>query len=158
MLVKKVFVRKKAYDKLLKHVCATNFLYETGGVLLGYRYWRIYYITDVTFPCRCGSNSRMTFVLNGEEHTRQVIKIIKNYLIPPRLIGVWHSHTTDDGTLSLQDEQSNRILVNQMGELLSMIVIRTKSKSNIQLIAYCELKDFTTFLCDVKIGLTGRQE
>ncbi len=50
-------------------------------------------------------------------------------------IGVCHSHITEDNSFSVQDRESNRVLVRQIGEMLSIIVIQQK-ENEIGIIPY----------------------
>lgn len=122
---------------LKKQVIATGFQYEIGGVLLGYKWFRKFYVVACTFP-RYGGDlqaTKMTFILNGSEHTEEMERIQQQYIFPLKLIGVWHSHITEDNSFSLQDRESNRLLVRQIGEMLSIIVIQQK-ENEIGIIPY----------------------
>lgn len=148
-----IVITRNAYDRLQKYVYATDFQHETGGVLIGYNWLRIFYVVAFTFPQSFESvnATKMTFVLNGEEHTREMEKIRSKYFIPPKLIGVWHSHITEDVSFSLQDKMSNKLLVNQVGEIVSMIVIQWKGNS-IRVVPYCISRNNSQFLCKVRIA------
>lgn len=144
----RVFIKRDVYDRLRKHVCSTDFEYETGGILLGYKWSKTFGIIACTFPYYNGNvqATKMSFTLNGEEHTKEMEKIREKYIFCPELIGVWHSHTTKDDSLSVQDRKSNGILVRQIGEMLSIIITPTASKT-IQLTTYYISKDNREILC-----------
>lgn len=148
----KVVIAKHAYERLRKHVYATGFRYETGGVLIGYRWCQKFYVVAFTFPrpFRNADATKMTFVLNGEEHTEEMERIKSKYILQPKLIGVWHSHTTEDDSFSLQDRMSNNLLVSQIGEMLSIIVMQRK-RNGIQLIPYYISEENQEVLCRARI-------
>lgn len=130
-----MIMKESTYNRLRKYVCNTDFQYETGGILLGYRLlWR-FYVVDYTFPHCIKNKRRMTFILNGEEHMKEMERIKKKYFIRPELIGVWHSHTTEDNYLSMQDRESNKLLVRKFEGLLSVIVTQ-QEVDEIQLTSY----------------------
>ena len=141
-----MIMKESTYNRLRKYVCNTDFQYETGGILLGYRLlWR-FYVVDFTFP-RCLKNKRrMTFILNGEEHMKEMERIKNKYFVRPRLIGVWHSHTTEDSSLSMQDRGANKLLVRKFGGLLSVIVTQQGMKG-IQLTSYYISRKGEMHLC-----------
>lgn len=149
IFIPKVIVTKTAYTKLLNHVFATNFQYETGGILLGYSFLKIFYVTAFTFPCHFQNATKTTFILNGKEHMEEMERVRKGFRFRPKLIGVWHSHTTDDTFLSLQDQESNNVLVNQFGKILSLIITQ-KAVDGIQLTAYYISEKRTIHLCKCK--------
>lgn len=145
----KVIVKKTEYTKLLNHVYTTDFQYETGGILLGYSCLQIFYVTAFTFPSHFKNATKMTFVLDGEEHMEKMERVRHGFLFPPKLIGVWHSHTTDDISLSFQDKESNEVLVSQFGKILSLIITQ-KVADGIRLTAYYISEKGTIHLCKCK--------
>lgn len=122
IIIPKVIVKKSVYQTIRNHVYNTGFQYETGGILLGYRIFGIFYIRAATFSRCSEKTTRMTFILDGEEHTRQMEMLRKGFWSPLDMVGVWHSHTTNDTTLSAQDMESNKLLSNSFGEIVSIIV------------------------------------
>lgn len=153
MLIPRVIIGTSAYNELLNRVCDTSFQYEIGGVLIGYKYLRIFYIVALTFP-RCYRNmGKVSFVLNGEEHTEDIEKIREGFLFPTKIIGVWHSHTLEDNSLSLQDRESNRLLVTRFGDMLSVVVTSQKGKKDIRLTSYYISKDNKTYICKAAIRI-----
>lgn len=149
IFIPKVIVKKTAYTKLLNHVYATDFQYETGGILLGYSFFQIFYVTIFTFPRHSTNATKMTFVLNGEEHMEEMERVRKGFGFHPKLIGVWHSHTTDDISLSFQDKESNEVLVSRFGKILSLIITQ-KAVDEIRLTAYYISGKGTIHLCKCK--------
>lgn len=148
MLSPKVVIGKHIYEKLQKHVCAIDFQYETGGVLLGYKFLRMFYVTACTFPRYDGKvqATKMSFILDGEEHAQEMERIRKKHILAPKLIGIWHSHTMGDEAFSLQDKESNGLLVKQIGEMISVIAIQQNSDS-IRLVPYYVSKDNKELFC-----------
>lgn len=146
IFIPKIIVKKTAYTNLLNHVYDTDFQYETGGILLGHRCLQIFYVTAFTFPRHSENATKMTFILNGEEHMEKMERIRKEFRFKPKLIGVWHSHTTDDSSLSVQDKESNEALASQFGEILSFIVTQ-KAVDEIRLTAYYISPKGTIHLC-----------
>lgn len=136
MFIPKVIIRKKAYRQLMSCVYATGLRYETGGMLLGYRFMRIFYIISITFPRRPERATRTTFILNGEEHTEDAEKIMGRFIPHLQLIGIWHSHTTEDNSFSLQDKETNKKLVEQIGRMLSVIIIPHRESNDIRMVPY----------------------
>lgn len=136
MLKHKIIISKRAYDQLLRHVCYINFQYETGGIVLGYKCLGMFYIVAFTFPQTHRNADRTRFKLNGKEHMKEIEKIEKKFVFQPQFLGVWHSHTTEDISFSLQDQKSNELLVNQFEEIISIIVIQKKKAADIKLIPY----------------------
>lgn len=146
MLKHKIIINKRAYDQLLRHVCCVNFQYETGGIVLGYKCLRMFYIVAFTFPQTHKNADRMRFTLNGKEHMREIEKIEKKFVFQPQFLGVWHSHTTEDISFSLQDQKSNELLANQFGEIISIIVIQKKKAFDIKLSPYYITRNRQEFL------------
>lgn len=153
MLYPKVIIRKSAYHKFLKYVHKTDFQYETGGTLIGYQCLGIFYVAAFTFQSHSGKATKMTFILDGEKHSKTLKRIRRNFIIPPRFLGVWHSHTTEDSSFSLQDRTSNEILVGQLGRIISAIVIRGNERERVQLLPFYILKNNRELLCKVSISI-----
>lgn len=141
------------YDRIQRHIYHTNFQYETGGLLLGHKFLRTYYVIACTFPncCRNVQATKMTFVLDGREHTEKMNQIQNKCVIPLRLLGVWHSHTTQDDLLSAQDKKSSRALAKKNGQVISMIITKQK-QGTIKITSYCILKGNREVSCRTKIA------
>ena len=151
MFVPRIIINPMVCNQLMNHVCATDFQYETGGVLLGYRFLRMFYIIGITFPRHPESATKTTFILNGEEHTEDARKIMGSFIPNLRLIGIWHSHTTKDDSFSLQDRETNSLFAEEIGRMLSVIVIQEPDTDNIQLIPYYISEKGKEFLCKYTI-------
>lgn len=143
----KIIISPIVYKQLMNHVCSTDFQYETGGVLLGYRFLRIFYIIGITFPRHFEGATRTTFILNGEEHAEDAKKIVGRFMPNLQLIGIWHSHTTKDDSFSLQDREANKLFAGEIGRMLSVIVIQKSDTDNIRLIPYYISEKGEEFLC-----------
>lgn len=148
----KVIISKIVCIQLMNHVHSTGFQYETGGMLLGYRFLWIFYVIGITFPRHSEKATRATFILNGEEHTEDAEKIMERFVPHLQLIGIWHSHTTEDNSFSLQDKETNKILVEQIGRMLSIIVTQRRGSNVIRLDPYYISANSREFLCKYTIG------
>lgn len=142
-----VIINKKAYRQMLAWIHTTGFQYETGGVLLGYKFLWIFYIMGITFPRQIDGATRTSFILNGEEHAEDAKKIMEKFVPYLKLLGIWHSHTTKDYTFSVQDRMTNRLFVEQIGSGLSVIISWQGRKDNIQWFPYFISKNDREFLC-----------
>lgn len=151
MFMSKVLINKTAYRELLNHVHKTGFRYETGGLLLGYKVFRMFFVAAVTSQKFSKNMKRMTFILNGKEHTEKMQRIRKSVKIQPQLIGIWHSHTTDDDSLSLQDRKSNQLLAKQFGKIISVIITQKKEQVGVRVASYHISHNNRTSLCKVYI-------
>lgn len=162
MVMPKVIISKMAYRQLISHMRATGFQYETGGVLLGYRFLWIFYIVGLTFPRYFTRATRMSFILNGEEHAEDAEKIVGRFIPRLKLIGIWHSHITEDKSFSMQDRKTNELFTGQIGRMLSVIVTQCRESNGIRLIPYYISGNSGECLCkytiqgDRKYGKTGR--
>lgn len=151
MFKPKVVISPITCKQFVNHVCATGFQYETGGVLLGYRFLRMFYIIGITFPRHPEGASKATFILNGKEHTEDAKKIMGRFIPNLRIIGIWHSHTTKDDSFSLQDRETNRLFAEKIGRMLSVIVTQEPGTDNIRLIPYYISEKGKEFLCKYTI-------
>lgn len=113
---------KKAYEQIEKCVKSADNTYEVGGVLVGYRLLNFFFVVEVTFSENVAYASKTAFILDGELHTKKATDIIEKHHIHPKIIGSWHSHILDGGSLSKQDRISNRHLASLLNGALSMIV------------------------------------
>lgn len=119
-----VVFMKKAYRKISEIYAKAQDKYEVGGVLLGYRVGKMFFVMEVTACEEKQDNNLTTFYLDGEKHTAMAKSIAKRYWISPRLLGVWHSHIINDQTFSVQDSESNKKLAVLMNGILSVLVIK----------------------------------
>lgn len=130
-----VFVAEKAIQAIRQCMTKADNNYETGGVLIGYKLGRIYFVVAVTTTDNNVNSSKVSFVLDGVEHTRKVNDIIMTFdhARAPSVLGIWHSHICDGHGFSRQDKVSNMALAKLFGGALSMLV--TKSANTILLSA-----------------------
>ena len=94
---------------------------------MGYNLGRIYFIVAVTTPDNNINSSKVSFVLDGVEHTRKVNDVImtSGYMCTPSVLGIWHSHICDGHNFSRQDRVSNMALAKLFGGALSMLVTKS---------------------------------
>ncbi len=119
---RRVIITKKAFHTIRQCVLEADDNYETGGVLIGYNLWRMYLVVAITMPNTNSNTSRVSFLLDGAEHTRKVNDIVSGFRFSPAMLGIWHSHICDGHKFSKQDRLSNRILAKSLGGALSMLV------------------------------------
>ena len=115
-------ITRRASHAILECVLQAESQHETGGVLIGYRLGRIYLVAAATVSDPGSRDSRVSFVLDGAEHTQKVKDILAGYKLRPATLGIWHSHICDGHSFSAQDVDSNRILAKRFGGILSMLV------------------------------------
>lgn len=126
-----VIITKKVFRTIRQCVLEADNNYETGGVLIGYHLWRMYLVVAITTPSTNSNSSRVSFFLDGMEHTQKVNDIISGFRCSASALGIWHSHICDGHKFSKQDTLSNRMLAKTLGGALSMLV--TKSTHSIEL-------------------------
>lgn len=119
-----VIITRKASRAIREHILKVDCNYETGGILIGYRLCKVYFIVAVTISDKADGSSKVSFFLNGVEHMRKVNDIISCFRCPPSVLGIWHSHILDGHNFSEQDKTSNRILAKELNGTLSMLVTK----------------------------------
>lgn len=143
-------ISKKAYRSILENITYANNMYETGGILIGYKILWFYFILDVTSQEKISKKSQTSFFLNGDFHTKSAETIIKQYSLTPCVLGLWHSHICYDTEFSQQDKIANRQFATIFErEILSMIVIMYGNY--IKLATYCVLPNGNQTLLSKKI-------
>lgn len=122
-----VFITGKVIRVIQECVTKADNNYETGGILMGYNLGRIYFIVAVTTPDNNINSSKVSFVLDGVEHTRKVNDVImtSSHMCTPSVLGIWHSHICDGHNFSQQDKVSNMTLAKSLGSVLSMLVTKS---------------------------------
>lgn len=142
----KVILSRKAYSQIKYHLINAKNDYETGGILIGYKIGQVYFVIAVTAPNKIVDKSNISFVLEGKQHTKQVLKIMRRSLwYKPSILGVWHSHICDDVVFSEQDRISNQECAKFFNGALSMITKLPVSSQELKLNTYfitnkgCEL-------------------
>lgn len=147
----KVIINKMVYGQVLTWIHATGFQYETGGVLLGYKFLWMFYIKGATFPRQIDGATRTSFILNGKEHTEDAKKIMEKFVPHLKLLGIWHSHTTEDYMFSVQDRKANRLFIEQIGAGLSVIISWQGEKDTIRLTPYYISRNDRELFCKYTI-------
>lgn len=117
-----VIITRKASCTIRECVLEAGNRYETGGILIGYHFGWVYLIAAVTVSDASDKNSRVSFVLDGAEHTQKANDIISGFRHLPTVLGIWHSHICDGPRFSAQDVESNKLLAELLGGALSMLV------------------------------------
>lgn len=112
----------EAYSRIEESVKKKHNQSETGGVLLGHKIDGIFCIVSATTQVSGRLNNHHLFVLDGEAESLAAEKIMSEYEFMPNVLGVWHSHTNDNTLFSTQDRLSNKVLVESIGEAVSIIV------------------------------------
>lgn len=117
-----MFISKRAYHRIKEHVSSSSNLYETGGILIGYKILSFYYIVNATVDNEF-NHSQTSFVLNGAQHTKKVIELMEQYTFKPDVLGLWHSHICFDTQFSQQDKTTNIYFAGFLERnIISMIV------------------------------------
>ncbi len=124
----RVIFSKSPFQKIKKSLIKAQNKYEIGGILLGYKILNFYFIIDVTIPKNINKKSMVSFVLDGEEHSKLASEIIKSYLYKPSVLGIWHSHICSGTTFSTQDKISNKEMACFLNGTLSMLVTMNNGK------------------------------
>lgn len=133
----KVILSRKAYCQIKYYLINAKNDYEIGGILVGYKIGQLYWIIAVTAPNKIVDKSRISFVLEGKQHTKQVLKIMQKFRwYKPFILGVWHSHICDDVVFSEQDRLSNQEFAKFLNGTLSMITILSVSSLKLKLNTY----------------------
>lgn len=117
-----VLLSKNAYQKINSAFADAQGEYEVGGVLLGYKLWRIHYVIAVTVSNKSPQKSATSFFLDGKKHTALAAEEANKCCYPPVLLGVWHSHPNGMNTFSEQDRLSNKRLAQTFNGALSILV------------------------------------
>ncbi len=124
---RQVIITKNAFHTIKQCLLKADNNYETGGVLIGYHLWRMYFVVAITTPNTNSNSSMVSFLLDGAEHTRKVNDVImtSGFMCPPSVLGIWHSHICDGHSFSQQDKASNMTLAKSFGGVLSMLVTQS---------------------------------
>lgn len=124
------------YRQLKNSVRTVNNEYEIGGVLLGYTVLGYQIIVAATVQCDMAEKSRVSFVLDGDWHTRRVSELMQQFPIRPAISGIWHSHICDDAVFSAQDRRANTEFAATFGGVISMIATMPPPAREFRLTAY----------------------
>lgn len=125
-LKRQVIITKKALHIINQSLLEADNNFETGGVLIGYRIGHKCFVASSTTPKIDENRSKVSFLLNGEDHTQKVNEIVKSKRVwSPSVLGVWHSHICDGHSFSQQDKMSNMALAKSFDGALSMLVTQS---------------------------------
>lgn len=128
-----VILTSDLYEEIKEHVIKTQELYETGGLLLGYKAGKLYFIVAATFPSKVQNPSRGSFILDGDFHGRYAQTLMERFWYPPSILGIWHSHIDGIDTFSYQDHLSNKKIAASLNGTLSMLVTLSKTTKELNL-------------------------
>ena len=131
-----VVLSNKAYCQIRDCVTNAENNFEVGGILLGYKKFKRYSVVAVTSPTETAEKSKVSFILDGDQHTALAFEIMRTFRRKPSIIGVWHSHICEGATFSEQDRQSNMQLATSFHGVLSMIAVLAISLQDLRITAY----------------------
>lgn len=131
-----VIISQDTFQKISNCIAKANNLYEVGGVLLGHRHLRTYFIIDATIPVSQELKSSVSFELDGTKETQLANRLISMYRRKLTLVGIWHSHVGGMDTFSSQDKQSNKKFTEIVGGAISAIAIPTSDARLDELVSY----------------------
>ena len=117
-----VLFSNRAYASILSEVIQHN-RNETGGVLIGNIYNRVWYIVE-TIDSGIFTVNSPTFFRWDQNYVNHVISVRRNvYKYPPSILGFWHRHPGSLDTFSAMDEMTiRRTLKSCPHGLISMLV------------------------------------
>ena len=116
-----ILFSRKARKRLLGCVAASENRYEVGGLLLGYRLWRLHYISGITVPRGADTGSIVSFTLDGPVHMEQAAAFPAPLFFKPSILGTWHSHICDGAHFSRQDQLANEAMAAELGGALAIV-------------------------------------
>ena len=125
---RRVIISQIALQKISNCIFETGNQYEVGGVLLGHRQLRTYFLTDATIPDNQRQKSNHSFELDGAREMHKINELYRAHPSKPMVIGVWHSHVGGVETFSQQDQISNKRFASVAGGIISAIAIPASSK------------------------------
>lgn len=131
-----IIISRGAYLQIQQSVEKAANIYEIGGVLIGHKHEREYYIEEITVDSGNYETSKTSFVLNGELHTHMAQKIIGSSKRPLALLGVWHSHICDTARFSRQDRDANNTLAYILNGALSVLVTWCEKATEVRIQGY----------------------
>lgn len=127
--MKHVMFLQPAHQQIAEEILAANNKYEVGGVLVGYQILGDYIIVAATAQENAQEQTRTRVTLDGTYHTHLVESVCKEYLIKPKVVGIWHSHIYGEAVFSVQDKESNKLFAQINGGAISTIVMKHKDFS-----------------------------
>ncbi|MCB7320855.1 Mov34/MPN/PAD-1 family protein [Lacrimispora sp. 210928-DFI.3.58] len=145
----RVILSNKAYCQIRDSVTNAKNDFEVGGVLMGYKIFKHYFVVAVTVPTETAEKSKVSFTLDGDWHTARALELMQTFQRKPSILGIWHSHICDGDTFSEQDRQSNMQLAISFNGVLSMIVMMTMPLQDLSMTAYFISPNGKERLCQV---------
>lgn len=109
---------------------------EIGGLLIGYRIFRLFIVVGATISVSKEPLSQVSFELDGDDHSAQAEKIIRAGIVHPMIIGIWHSHLYDINRFSSQDRCSNQVMAYNLHGTLSALVTTGVANARMSLSTY----------------------
>ena len=97
-----VVLSDRAYNAILAETLAYDRT-ETGGVLLGHIYKRVWYVTDVIPPGLRSDHTVVHFELDRDFVNYLAGKVADVYLYKPSILGFWHRHPGSMDVFSQED-------------------------------------------------------
>lgn len=153
---RRVIISQIAFQKISNCIFETGNQYEVGGVLLGQRQLRTYFLTDATTPDNQRQKSNHSFELDGAQEMRKIDQLYGAYRNKPMVIGVWHSHVGGVEIFSQQDRISNKRFANVAGGIISAIAIPASSAQLKHLIFYYISQKGNEFPCISQVDNNSR--
>lgn len=124
----RIVVSSKAFLNIQTCVTVAENTYETGGILIGYKLCNTFFVVTSTSQEESEARSKVTFTLNGNEHTQKASQIISQFKFKPLVLGVWHSHICDGACFSELDRISNKSFAEFFNGALSMLAVMQDDK------------------------------
>ena len=119
----RIVVSSKAFLNIQTCVTVAESTYETGGTLIGYKFCNTFFVVAITSQEEYETRSKVSFTLNGSEHTQKSSQIISQFKFKPLVLGVWHSHICDGACFSELDRMSNKSFAEIFNGALSMLAV-----------------------------------
>ena len=129
--------------------------YEVGGILLGYEgesSFRVIAVTSSVDMPDAPDRSRVSFVLDGDWHTRRVEELSRALDPEPQVLGVWHSHICDGPVFSGQDRESNQRLAECFEGIVSLLAVMDPASREVSLTAFYVEPTGAEFPCAISFS------
>lgn len=103
-----VVIGRKVY-KTIKEELRRYSGTETGGVLLGHSFANVFIILNSTLSGEKSIHEKCSFIMDMEYAESQAERIIsETRFVHPKIVGLWHNHTSRNTRFSLDDEDTNK--------------------------------------------------
>ena len=109
-----VFLSPRAHADILAETL-DNIDTETGGILIGHKEGRHWYVVEAIDPGPNAVLRHAYFEYNNEYVTHLANKVRRKYKTPPRLLGLWHRHPGSFDRFSSTDDETNAKFVEACG-------------------------------------------